>query len=122
MSAQDRPANRKVGENQPRHRYRFELFDGDRLCTTIDADFESETLQATNYVDTPIKTAFGNNAHPTWKDFWDFLQERCVPRERAGLQEYLKALGLYAYDPIEIIQKTQGRMAEDSQWLKMEVL
>lgn len=98
------------------------FFDGDKLCTSIFADFTDETLSAQNYVDNPVKTAFGNNKLPTWKDFQVFLEDRCIPRGRAGLTEYLDTIGVNEYDPIEIIKKTSGRMAEDDQWLDMEML
>ena len=100
----------------------FRFFYCDKLCTTICADFTDETLKAENHVDDPVKTAFGNNALPAWEDFQAFLEDRCVPRGRAGLREYLEAIGVGAYDPFEIIKKTAGRMAEDSQWLEVEVL
>ena len=67
----------------------------------------------------PGETAFGNNPHPTWADFQAFLEERCIPRQRAGLREYLEAIGVAEYDPLQIIQKTKGRMAEDQQWLEV---
>ena len=98
------------------------LFDGSNLCTTIYADFTNETLKALNHICDPVKTAFGNNSLPSWEDFQVFLQERCIPRQRAGLREYLEAIGVSEYDPIEIIKKTAGRMAEDNQWLEMEYL
>ncbi len=96
------------------------FYDGDRLCTTIYADFTDETLAVENCVDDPVKTAFGNNSLPVWTDFQAFLQERCIPKERAGLREYLETLGLDEYDPLAIIGKTGGRMAEDQQWIEME--
>ena len=34
----------------------------------------------------------------------------------------LEALGLEEYDPLAIIGKTQGRMAEDDQWMEVELL
>ncbi len=95
------------------------FYDGNQLCTTITADFTDETLAVENHTDNPVKTAFGNNSCPSWADFQDFLQERCIPKERAGLREYLDALGLDDYHPLEIIQKTHGRMAEDAQWIEM---
>ena len=98
------------------------FFDGNALCTTIHADFTDERLIAENHVDDPVKTAFGNNPLPTWEDFQYFLHERCIPRQRAGLREYLEAIGVEAYSPVEIIKKTAGRMAEDHQWLEMEKL
>ena len=69
-----------------------------------------------------IKTAFGNNLLPNWEDFQRFLEVRCIPQRRAGLQEYLETLGLDEYDPLAIIKKTSGRMAKDQQWRTIEVL
>ena len=45
-----------------------------------------------------------------------------MPRSRSGIREYLEAIGVEEYSPIEIIKKTSGRMAEDNQWLKWEVI
>lgn len=98
------------------------LYDGDTLCSTIYADFTGQTLAVENQAVPLVKTAFGNNPLPAWEDFQRFLEERCIPRQRAGLREYLEALGLEEYDPLAIIEKTSGRMAEDQQWLTMEVL
>ena len=104
----------------PEHDIRtFRFYDGQRLCTTIRADFTARTVSAENHVTDPVKTAFGNNPHPTWVDFQAFLEERCIPRQRAGLREYLEAIGVAEYDPLRIIQKTKGRMAEDQQWLEV---
>ena len=98
------------------------LYDGDELCTSIYADFTDKTLISLNHIADPVRTAFGNNAIPTWPAFEAFLEDRCVPRRRDGLREYLEVLGLGEYDPLEIIKKTAGRMAEDDQWLQIEVL
>ena len=100
----------------------FFYYDGDILCSLVAADFTDQTLCAENYVSDVIKTAFGNNEMPTWNDFQNFLEERCIPRARAGLREYLEALGLDEYDPLEIIKKTSGRMAEDNHWIKIKVM
>ena len=97
-------------------------FDRDELCTTIIADNTEHVLCIANHTDRVIKTAFGKNAVPTWGDLQNFLEERCIPRARAGLREYLEAIGVEEYDPIEIIKKTEGRMAEDEQWIRIEVL
>ena len=102
--------------------YELCYYDDNQLCSIIYADFTDRTLRVENHTEEPVKTAFGKKALPTWADFEAFLEERCVPRGRAGLRDYLNSLGLAEYDPIEIIKKTEGRMAEDSQWLKVEVL
>ena len=100
----------------------FELlfYDGQVLCTKIVADYTEKTICVENYVDDFIRTAFGNNSIPTWNDYKAFLEDRCIPRSRAGLREYLEAIGVDKYDPLQIIKKTEGRMAEDNQWLKVE--
>jgi len=97
----------------------FRYYCKDKLCTTICADFTDKTLSFSNHVNDPVNTAFGNNELPTWPVFEAFLEERCLPRQRDGLREYLEVLGLDEYDPIEIIKKTSGRMAEDEQWLQI---
>lgn len=89
------------------------------LCSTIYADFTTERVAAENATSEIIHTAFGNNAEPNWNDFLDFLEERCVPRTRIGINNILQEMGLDEYDPIRIVEKTQGRMAEDKQWLSV---
>lgn len=96
------------------------FYDKNVLCTKICADFTDKVISAQNYTDNIVKTAFGNNALPVWEDFESFLEERCIPHNRSGLREYLEAIGVAEYNPIEIIRKTQGRMAEDDQWIKLE--
>ena len=101
------------------HDVRLYLFrDEEMLCSAIAADFSVQALQVENFTDNPVKTAFGKNTLPVWADFLAFLEERCVPRQRAGIREFLEALGLDSYDPVAIIGKTQGRMAEDRQWIE----
>ena len=96
---------------------RLNYYDGDTLCTKICADKVTRCLAVDNLVDDPLSTAFGVNTSPTWEDLEDFLEERCVPSQRDGLQYYLRELGLDHYDPLAIVRKTQGRMAEDNCWL-----
>ena len=95
-------------------------YNGDDLCTLIYADRTVKDLRAENCTDNLVKTAFGKNLLPSWTDLEAFLEERCVPRQRSGLREYLEALGLDEYDPLAIIRKTQGRMAEDDQWMEVD--
>ena len=99
---------------------KFSFFDDNELCSLICADFTDETLKVQNYTDDIVKTAFGNNKLPTWEDFMNFLEERCIPKERSGIREYLEAIGVAEYNPLEIIKKTKGKMAEDKQWIEIE--
>ena len=95
------------------------FYDGDTLCTKICADQTTRQLAIQNEVSDPLSSAFGVNHSPTWEDLQVFLESRCVPRERDGLQYYLEELGLDEYDPLAIIRKTQGRMAEDNCSIKI---
>ena len=102
--------------------YRLNYYNDQELCTVILADFTDRTLYVENKTNNLVKTAFGKKQLPLWKDFVSFLEERCIPRGRVGLREYLETIGLDEYDPWEIVKKTQGRMAEDQQWIEIEVL
>lgn len=99
---------------------KFNFYDKNELCTVIYADFSDKTLKAKNYTDDIIKTAFGNNKLPTWEDFMYFLAERCIPKERSGIREYLEIISVDEYNPLNIIEKTKGKMAEDKQWIEIE--
>lgn len=68
---------------------KFEYYDGEALCTEIIADFTDETLSAENTTEHIVKTAFGKNEVPTWEDLLSFLEERCLPRSRSGIREYV---------------------------------
>lgn len=100
---------------------RIYYYDANSLCTTIDADFRLKTVYVKNHTQNLWKAAFGKNDSPSWEDFISFLKERCIPQSRAGLTRYLDAINVPYYDPILILQKTKGRMAEDDQWLEMEL-
>lgn len=113
-------AKRQLAQSHKVYILRF--YDRNDLCSMIYADFTTQTVAVENQAVPTIKTAFGNNLLPNWKDFQRFLEDRCIPRKRAGLREYLETLGLDEYDPLAIIEKTGGRMAEDQQWLTIEVL
>ena len=99
---------------------RFSYYDGETLCTKIGADFTDQCVVIENFTDHLVKTAFGMNKTPSWVDFMNFLEERCIPNGRGGLREYLEAIGVEKYDPVQIIEKTKGRMAEDDQWIETE--
>ena len=50
----------------------------------------------------------------------EFLESRCFPRSRDKMKLILRELDLPFYEPLMIIEKTQGRMAEDNFWIKIE--
>ena len=100
----------------------LQFYHGDSLCTTILADETAEKVLIENHTSDPLYTAFGVNENPDWQDYQSFLEERCIPKSRAGLQKYLNAIGVDEYHPLEIIRKTKGRMAEDRSWLEVTEL
>ena len=51
------------------------------------------------------------------RSFWNQDVSRKV---RDKMKLILKDLGLPFYDPIMIIEKTEGRMAEDDFWIRIE--
>lgn len=92
----------------------------EKLCTVIDVNFKERKIYIINKTDNILHRAFGVVTEPTWEDFEYFLEERCFPRSRAHCKDILRDLGLDCYDPLQIIEKTQGRMAEDHQWIEIE--
>ena len=72
-----------------------------------------------NYTDRIPLRAFGVVENPSWADFEEFLKERCLPASRAGLNGILREMDVPFYDPLLIIEKTNGRMAGDNQWVQM---
>jgi len=90
------------------------------ICTLIDVDDANKKVKISNYVDNVMFKAFGNNDNPTYEDYLQFIESRCFPRTRDKMKLVLKDLDLPFYDPYMIVEKTQGRMAEDRFWLKIE--
>ena len=92
----------------------------DKPCTLIDVDDTNEKVSIKNYVSNYIFRAFGTNANPTYADYIYFLKSRCFPETRDKLKLELSRIGVPFYDPYLIVEKTQGRMAEDDFWIRIE--
>ena len=91
-------------------------------CTVIDVDFLDRKVTIQNKTDDILHRAFGVKENPTWNDFELFLQERCFPRTRGNCKELVQALDLMDYDPLQIVEKTKGRLADDEMWLNFRYL
>ena len=89
------------------------------VCTVIDVDESARKVEIHNYTDKPLFRAFGINTEPSFEDYEDFPESRCFPRERDKIKLELERLDIPFYDPILIIEKTEGRMAEDDFWIKI---
>ena len=90
-----------------------------KVCTEIYVDFEHKQIRIVNRTDDIMKRAFGVNENPTWEDFEAFLEERCFPRTRAMQKVILRKIGVDHFDPLQIIELTKGRTAEDNQYINI---
>lgn len=86
----------------------------------IDVDVRTRRVKIKNFVSDTVFRAFGNNEHPSYEEYENFLESRCFPRSRDKMKIMLKELNLPFYDPFLIIQKTGGKMAEDNFWIQIE--
>ncbi len=92
----------------------------DNICTLIEVEERSRQIYIKNYTDKIMFRAFGKNENPTFEDYEEWLESRCFPRERDKMKLMLKELDIPFYDPMQIVEKTKGRMAEDNFWIKLE--
>lgn len=90
------------------------------ICSIIDVDEKQKEVEVYNYVNDDIYKAFGKKIDINYEDYELFLESRCFPKERDKIKIMLEMYNIPFYDPILIIEKTNGRMAEDSFWLKIE--
>ena len=90
------------------------------VCTLIEVNEVKRDIKIRNYVENLMFRAFGVEEHPDYKMYLEFLESRCFPEGRDKMKLILKDLDLPFYDPFMIIEKTEGRMAEDDFWIKIE--
>lgn len=92
---------------------------GNDICSVIDVDEIHRKVKVYNYTDNLIFRAFGVKLEPSFEDYEDFLKSRCFPEERDKMKLMLKEYNIPFYDPLLIIEKTEGRMEEDDFWIKI---
>jgi hypothetical protein len=88
-------------------------------CTIINVDFLHQKIKIENRTDDLLHRAFGIIEQPSWEDFKYFLQSRCFTKTRGLLKEALQDIEVDSYDPLQIIERTKGRTAEDDLWIKI---
>lgn len=89
-----------------------------KVCTEIYVNFADKKIKIVNRTNDIMKRAFGINENPDWNDFEQFLEERCFPKSRAFRKTILKKIGADGYDTLLILEKTDGRTAEDNQYIR----
>lgn len=92
----------------------------EKACTIIDVDDRKQLVRIKNFTKNRQFRAFGVNEEPDYEDYQEFLESRCFPASRDKMKLILRDLNLPFYDPFMIIERTQGRMAEDDFWIKVE--
>ena len=90
------------------------------VSTIIDVDERERKIAVYNYTNNYVLRAFGREDKPTFEEYEDFLESRCFPKTRDKMKLMLEKLELPFYDPFMIIEKTEGRMAEDDCWIRIE--
>lgn len=93
---------------------------GEETYTIIDVSPQYRRITVYNYTKDVMRRAFGKIENPTYEQYEEFLESRCFPRSRDKMKIMLERLDLPFYDPLMIIEKTQGRMADDDFWLITE--
>ena len=90
------------------------------VCTLIEVDEVKRKVRIKNYTDNLLFRAFGADEEPDYISYQYFLESRCFPESRDKLKWVLRDLDIPFYEPLMIIEKTEGRMAEDDFWIKIE--
>ncbi len=90
------------------------------VCAIIDVNERMQKVRVFNFTCDLLKRPFGKNEKPTYKEYEEFLESRCFPRSRDKMKIILRELDLPFYEPIMIIEKTEGRMAEDNFWIRID--
>lgn len=93
---------------------------GEDVYTVIDVSPQHRRVTVTNFTQDLFCRAFGRIESPTYEQYETFLESRCFPRTRDKMKLILEKLNLPFYDPLMIVEKTEGRMADDDFWLRVE--
>lgn len=103
---------------------KIDILDMDTLISTAYWDDTTHDVQITNYSgEKNVWLQYVSKAEKeynvSFSDFCRFLETRCVPRTRDGIDELLKKkYGLTEYSPLQICKKTHGINYSDTIWLK----
>ena len=93
---------------------------GEDIYTIIDVSPQHRQVTVYNYTKDLMRRAFGRIESPSYEQYEAFLESRCFPKNRDKMKLMLEELNLPFYDPLMIVEKTEGRMADDDFWLRLE--
>ncbi|MDO4413598.1 MAG: helix-turn-helix domain-containing protein [Erysipelotrichaceae bacterium] len=106
--------------NKKEYPLRLKYYYKNILCTIIDVNLIRRIVKIRNYTSDTLHCAFGRNLNPSFEEYMDFLRSRCFPESRDKMKIELNQLDIPYYDPLLIIQKTEGKMADDSFRIEIE--
>ncbi len=106
-----------IDEAKKSSRIVYVYMDREKSATLLDIYPAINRLEIWNFTDDLISRAFGNRKNPSWQEYEQFLEDRCMPRTRYGIKKELERMGLDSYDPFQIVEITKGRVYGDGQWL-----
>lgn len=93
---------------------------GEDVYTIIDVSPRHRQVTIHNFTQDFLRRAFGRIENPSYEQYEAFLKSRCFPESRDKMKLMLEELNLPFYDPLMIVEKTEGRMADDDFWLRVE--
>ena len=96
---------------------RYKYMKGRKVITIIDVDFLHKKINIQNRTNNIYERAFCVLDNPNFEQFKNFLEWRCVPRTRYNIKEILQEMNIDSYDPVQIVEKTKGRISDDNFYL-----
>lgn len=106
-----------IDEAKKSSRIIYVYMDREKPATLLDVYPAINKLKIWNFTNDLISRAFGSRENPSWQEYEQFLEDRCMPRTRYGIKKELERMGLDSYDPFQIVEITKGRVYGDGQWL-----
>ena len=100
----------------PKMEYNLRLFymEENQINTVIDVDILNRKIKFKNFTSNVLKRAFGQKEEVTYEEYESFLESRCMPKTRDKLKIEMYVKNIPFYDPLMIIEKTQGKIADDN--------
>ena len=96
----------------------YVYMDRKKPATLLDIYPAINRLEIWNFTDDLISRAFGSREKPSWQEYEQFLEDRCMPRTRYGIKN---GTGTYGARQLRSISdcgdNKGGRVYGDGQWL-----
>lgn len=97
-----------------------EVFWKKDLICIIDVNFISDTVDFENFSDKWPILPFGKKSKACIQDFYDFVEDRIMPKSRFNCKEVLDEIGMDTYDSIELLKYNHGMSVEDPIWIRFD--